>query len=288
MPTSTTESEAQALARLYDLDLADDPGDLDLYRALAARVEGPVVELAAGSGRLAVPLAADGHRVTGVDLDPAMLERARSRATAAGPLVARRVALVEGDMLDTRPEGSGEFGLAILALNSITLLATRDAQRRAVEVMAELVAAGGIVVVDVWQPDAEDLIRFDGRLSLEWLRRDPETGRDVAKLASARFDAPTRTVTLTVVFEEGRPGESPVRWTRSDALRLVSADELRAFAEDAGLVVETLAADHHLTPLGPGADRAILVARRPSAPTVSDGRARPRRRRAGARPASSR
>ena len=39
---------AAALARLYDLDLDDDPGDLDLYLALAARAGGPILELAAG------------------------------------------------------------------------------------------------------------------------------------------------------------------------------------------------------------------------------------------------
>jgi hypothetical protein len=42
---------AAALARLYDLDLADDPGDLDLYLALADRVDGPILELAVGTGR---------------------------------------------------------------------------------------------------------------------------------------------------------------------------------------------------------------------------------------------
>ena len=74
-----TPAEAVALARLYDLDLAQDPGDLDLYLALAGRTGGPILELATGTGRLAVPLAAHGHLVTGVDIDPAMLARARAR-----------------------------------------------------------------------------------------------------------------------------------------------------------------------------------------------------------------
>ena len=77
--TGPIRPRAAALARLYDLDLHDDPGDLDLYLALADRAGGPILELAAGTGRLAVPLAAAGHRVTAVDLDPAMLDRARQR-----------------------------------------------------------------------------------------------------------------------------------------------------------------------------------------------------------------
>jgi SAM-dependent methyltransferase len=252
-----------ALARLYDLDLSVDPGDLDLYLALAARSDRPIVELAVGTGRVAVPLAQAGHRVTGIDIDPPMLARARSRAAAAEPGVADRLRLVEGDLLAPRPEDAGTFGLAILALNSILLVGGLREQRRAMGVLADLLAPGGIAVVDAWQPLAEDLVRFDGRLSLEWLRRDADSGRDVAKLAAAWYDGATRAVTLTTIFDEAAPGEPPSRWTRVEALHLISADELRAHAEDAGLVVEVVAGDYDLAPLSPGDERAILVARRP-------------------------
>ncbi|HKG19035.1 MAG TPA: hypothetical protein VKB00_04795, partial [Candidatus Limnocylindrales bacterium] len=60
-PTDQRDSDLrQALARLYDVDLLDDPGDLDLYLALAARTGGPILELGAGTGRLSVPIAAAG------------------------------------------------------------------------------------------------------------------------------------------------------------------------------------------------------------------------------------
>jgi SAM-dependent methyltransferase len=252
---------AAALARLYDLDLVDDPGDLDLYLALADRASGPVLELAVGSGRLAVPLAEAGHHVTGVDLDPAMLERARIRAERAG--VSDRLELVEGDLVDVRLPTAGRFGLAFLALNSLLVLPTRAAQRAALRTLADHLAPDGVAVVDVWIPDADDLARFDGRISLEWPRQEPETGAIVTKAASAAHDAASATVTLTTIFEEGGQGEPARRWVRRDRLRLVSADELRGFAEDAGLVVEILAGDYGLAPMGPGSDRAILIATRP-------------------------
>jgi hypothetical protein len=50
---------------------------------------------------------------------------------------------------------------------------------------------------------------------------------------------------------------------RVDRLRLTSPDELVGFAEAAGLVVDALAGDYDLSPLEPGAERVILVARRP-------------------------
>ena len=263
---ATPTATARALARLYDLDLLEDPGDLDLYLALAGRTGGPILELAAGSGRIAVPLAAAGHEVTAVDIDPAMLERAYARARAAGRAAGARLELVEADLLGLDLPGSGAYRLAFIALNSLFLLATRDAQRGALRTMAAHLAPGGLAVVDVWLPEPLDLARFDGRLIFEYERTEPETGVRVTKVASARYDQTSAVVDLTVVYEEGDDGASPVRWIRHDPLRLVGAEELRAMAEDAGLVVEQIAGDYDLEPIGPGSDRAILVARCPERP----------------------
>jgi SAM-dependent methyltransferase len=257
-PDPTT---AAALARLYDLDVDDDPGDLDLYAALADRVEGPILELAAGTGRVAVPLAARGYPVTAVDLDPEMLDRARQRAARAG-LEDGRLMLVEADLVGYRSADAGRHALAFIALNSIMLLSTRDAQRAALATLAAHLQPGGVAAVDVWLPGAEDLVRFDGQLILEWIRTDPATGAVVTKTGSAIHDAATGTIALTAIFDEGLPGEPPRRWVRQDRLRLISADELAGFAEDAGLQVELLAGGYDLTPIGPGSERAVLIAER--------------------------
>jgi SAM-dependent methyltransferase len=254
--------EAAALARLYDLDLVEDPGDLDLYLALAGRTGDPILELAAGTGRLTVPLAAVGHRVTAVDLDLAMLERGRARAAAAGPATERRIEFIEADLVGLDLPAAGTFHLAFIALNSLFLLATRDAQREAFRTMARHLVPGGLAVADVWLPDADDLARFDGRLILEYERTDPETDELVTKVAAAQHDASGGVVSLTSIYESGAQGAAATRVVRRDALRLVSADELRDHAEAAGLEVETVAGTYDLDPIGPGSDRAIVVARR--------------------------
>lgn len=272
MSARTSETHAQAIARLYDLDLSEDPGDVELFVALARRTGGPIVELAAGSCRLAIPLAEAGHRVVGVDIDEAMLERGRARAREAGRAVAERIELIKADMVeagtDPRVIAGGPYGLAILGLNSILILTTPDRQRAVFDSMARLLAPGGLAVVDTWLPVPIDLAAFDGRLSLDWLRTDPETGADVTKTSAAWYDPTRRIVTLTTVFEEGEQGIAPRRWTRADALRLITADELMSFAADAGLQVEQMAGDHQLGPLAPGADRVILIARKPGRATT--------------------
>jgi SAM-dependent methyltransferase len=262
MADDTPISLGAALARFYDFDLMEDPGDLDLYLALAARTGGPVLELGCGTGRIAVPLAAAGHDVTAVDIDPAMLERARRRADAAGAAAQGRLEFVEADLLGLELPTAGTFRLALIALNSLFLLASRSSQRQAFATMATHLAPGGLAVADIWLPDADDLARFDGRLILEYERTDPASKALVTKVAAAQHDAASGIVNLTSIYEEGHQGTSAARFVRRDALRLVSADELRDFAESAGLVVETLAGSYDMDQLGQGSERAILVARR--------------------------
>jgi SAM-dependent methyltransferase len=253
------------LARYYDLDLVDDPGDLDMYLALAAAADGPILEPAAGSGRVCVALAAAGHDVTGVDRDPRMLERARvaweSRAGVAGGGSLR---LVDQDI--TRLDLEQRFGLVIVALNSLVLLDGRAVQKQTLEVIARHLVADGRAVIDVWLPTPDDLALYDGRLVLDWVRRDEETGEWVAKSSSARFEAAAATAEVTSFFDAWREDAGGTRRTmRGDQVAFIGASELVGLAESAGLVVETLAGDYSLTPFSGTSERIVMIGRLPSA-----------------------
>jgi SAM-dependent methyltransferase len=253
---------AAALARLYDLDLVDEPGDLDLYLALVARTGGPVLELGVGSGRIALALAEAGYEVTGVDLDAAMLERLQRRLADAPAAIRARVEIVQADLVELHLPGDARFRLCVLALNSILALGSREAQRAALETMSRHLADGGLAVVDVWLPAADELARYDDRLELEYVRPDPDSGLLVTKTTSALYEPAAARVLLTALYEEGEQGKPPRRWIRQDWLQLVGAAELRSLAEDAGLEVEVVAGSYDLSPIGSHDDRAILVGRR--------------------------
>ncbi|MFI5254304.1 MAG: class I SAM-dependent methyltransferase [Candidatus Limnocylindrales bacterium] len=258
-------SGAALLARLYDLDLAgdegSDPGDLDLYLALAAQLEGPILELAAGSGRIVVPLAAAGHAVVGVDRDAAMLARARAAWAGADKGRARgSLELVEADLRSV--ELGARFDLVILALNGLLLMGNANDQQAALSAMARHLRPGhGRAVVDVWLPGPDDLAAYDGRLVDEWQRPDPESGDVVAKLSSARFEPATAEVELVTLFDSWPAGGGPLtRVARTDRMRLLGPAELAGMAAAAGLRTEQLAGDYGLSPFGPGAERVVLVA----------------------------
>lgn len=266
--THQLPTTAELLARYYDLDLEDDPGDRDLYLAMAARTGGPVLELAVGSGRLAVPLARAGYRVTGVDLDPAMLDRARvawERARRqggsgrSGSSGRGTLEFVEADLVTL--DLSERFGLAFIAFNSLFQVGPADRQRAAIASLARHLRPGGVAVVDVELPDAAELASWDGRVVLDWVREDHEApGTRVMRSSSARHDAVTASTSLTVIYDATDPSGAIRRVTRSDRLHLVTVSQLTDAAEAAGLHVELMAGDHQVTPLGPFSPRAVLIA----------------------------
>lgn len=263
------DATAQALARLYDVDLQEDPGDLDLYLALAARTGGPVLELAAGTGRVAVALASAGFEVTAVDIDPAMLSRLRKRLetlAAHDAAAAKRVSVVRADLVGLELEGEPRFGLVFVALNSLLQLESRAAQRAAFVTMARHLADGGVAAVDVWLPSGHELARYDGRTGVDYVRADPETGLLVVKTVAARHNPAQETVELTAVYEEGEQGKPARRWVRQDLLRLVGAEDLAEMALAAGLEIESMAGTYELDPLADHDDRVILIARRRGRP----------------------
>lgn len=263
------DTPADALARYYDLDLQDDPGDLDLYLALASRSGGAILELGAGSGRIAIPLAVAGHDVTAVDLDPAMLARAEARwagqgdgsqSTRRGGRRRGTLRLVEGDMTSVRL--GQRFDLVVIALNTLLLLGDQEQQLAALRTVAAHLSADGRAAIDVWLPGPDDLALYDGRLLLEWQRTDAATTETVAKLASARYDSATATVTLTQLFDAWPEPAGPItRTARTDVLRLLPAAELTLLAEAAGLAVELLAGDYRMGAFGPGDERVVLIGR---------------------------
>ncbi|MBA2260205.1 MAG: class I SAM-dependent methyltransferase, partial [Acidobacteria bacterium] len=213
MPKSgdTGDAVAAALARYYDLDVSEQYDDVEMYLALAAASDGPILELACGSGRICVPLAAAGHRVTGVDRDPAMLDRARTmwagrrKATSDGG----SLDLIQADM--TAVEVKERFGLVILAFNGLLLLPDRSAQEEVVRNIAGHLASDGRAVIDIWLPAPEDLVLYDGRLVTDWIREDPSMGTRVAKTTSARYSPASASATFDTQFDEWRQMDAPTR-----------------------------------------------------------------------------
>jgi SAM-dependent methyltransferase len=252
------QTAGAALARYYDLDLADETDDVDFYLALTGRGGQRILELGCGTGRLAIPIAQKGNDVVGVDNDPAMLVRARTAWAATSGAAGGSLELVEADLLTLHVERP--FDVVIFGLNILLALAGHDEQARALIVGAQHLERGGRLVVDCALPSPAELAAWDGALSLAWQRPDPDTGDEVAKVWSTQYDHVSQLAAITTYFDSWPAmGGALRRVGRRDELHLLSVNELRALVGQAGLAVEQAGGDYAMSPLGPASERAVFV-----------------------------
>lgn len=213
-------------ADVYDdwyADVSDTQGTVERVADLAARVPGrrAVLELGAGSGRLALPLAARGLEVWAVDASQAMIDRLRAKAGAGD------VRTVVGDMSELALGGAPPFAVVLCAFNTLFNLTDDDAQRRCVERVAGVLAPGGRFVVEAFVPPVldEDAPAVD---SVE----PRQIGLDEVVLSVSRLDPATRTITGQHV----QLTEAGIR-LRPWVLHYMSPAQLDAAAEAAGLTL---------------------------------------------------
>ena len=143
-----SSSYGDGFADVYD-DWYADVTDVDATVAHIAGLAGPngsVLELGVGTGRLAIPMAEAGLRVTGIDSSEAMLERLRTRAGEG-------VQSILGDMVEDLPDGP--FDAALVAYNTIFNLLDPEVQAACFRAVAARLSTGGRFVVEAFVPDDE-------------------------------------------------------------------------------------------------------------------------------------
>jgi SAM-dependent methyltransferase len=194
-----------------------------------------VLDLACGGGRHAAALERAGARVTGLDLSPAMLHRARHRS---------RAALVRGDMR-ALPFRAGCFTVVVNLFTSFGYFRSDAEHGEVVRQVARVLAPGGRFVLDYLNADqvrrslrrdSEEIA--DGSVGARVRRRFSEEGRYVVKEIELRAENRS--------FQE--------------RVRLFSAAELEALLRDGGLAVVERFGDYDGSPFGVNAPRTILVA----------------------------
>jgi SAM-dependent methyltransferase len=205
-------------ADIYEEWSAPMTEDVPFYVELAREADGPVVELAVGTGRIAIPIVRSGIRVIGVDSSPGMLAVARAAAEEAG--VADLLDLRLGDFRD--PPVTERVPLVLCPFRSLLHMETEEEKLRALRAARTLLQPDGYFVFDVFAPSREDIEETDGR----WLEREPGI------FERADWDEGSRTLSLSVRSDDGSAITFGLHW--------LSAPEWLRLLDEAELEVEAL------------------------------------------------
>lgn len=137
----------------YDAEYRDYTVDIPFYVERARAAGGPVLEVACGTGRLTIPIAGAGVDITGLDLAPEMLSRARDKAAEAGVIVD----WIEADCRDFHLGRA--FALVFCPFNSMQCLHDRESIESFLACVREHLAPGGRFIVEVFNPNVAILAR---------------------------------------------------------------------------------------------------------------------------------
>ncbi|MDP9367668.1 MAG: class I SAM-dependent methyltransferase [Chloroflexota bacterium] len=246
-----------AIVDFYDLEHAGYEEDLDLYLNLALVTGDPVLELGCGSGRLLVPLADAGHRVTGLDVSAPMLDRARRSAAEAG--VADLITLHESSMTEADQAAGGPFGIAIVALNGLMHLTTVEEQRAALTSIRRALDPRGQLVLDLLNPTPDALRALDQSVVHEgtWTLDD---GTRVDKLAARRILPALQRIETDLWYDRIGADGTLRRVATAYPMRYVHRGELELMLELAGFAEWQIYGSYELDPFEDTSERLIVTA----------------------------
>ena len=247
--------------------------DLEMWNALCSRFEGPVLDLACGTGRVSIALARAGMAVVGVDISQHMVARALNKLTREESQVCNRIDFIVGDM--TSLELDSVFQIAIIPSNSLNELTTFEAQEACLRSVWQHLAPGGILAVvavpengcgstsepeepvDLWErkPFYEAVNPASGLLTRQWILGG--WGDPSLQLHYHRF-----------YFEEvDESGISIRRFALPPApkwhvRRFIGRYEMQLLLEKCGFAVENIYGDYQLGRYGPQSTIMVIEARK--------------------------
>lgn len=262
-------------AALYDLEYLDRQADIQWYRAVAMRPhpgqEEParrkLLELGAGTGRISIPLAKDGHEVLALDRMAPMLEHLKRKLNQAGAL-AGKVEPIQGDLLSL-PQADASLELVLAPFNVLMHLYDRHTLQASFNEVFRVLAPGGVYALDVLLPD------------LEWLTWDPDTRHAVTRFKDPTsgewmlystnhvYDPNTQVCHIKLYYD--RPASSRARSLRGAttvktvalAHRQIFPEELRMLADQSGFEILCHDGDFGQSDLEPGVESQSMLLRKP-------------------------
>jgi SAM-dependent methyltransferase len=208
----------------HDVECAAYDLDLPLWRELAERAGGPILDVGAGTGRVALDLARRGYEVTAIDADPELVHELGTRARTRGLRVRAAVADVRSFEL------GHDFALAIAPMQVVQLLGGERGRRAALASIRRHLTAGSVFAAALADP-------FEGIPAGEVVPPLPDI-RETDGWVYASTPLAVRREQTTAAIDRHRQSISPAgevsERVATIQLDLVSADQLEAEAADCG------------------------------------------------------
>jgi len=250
-------------AQTYDLATSDWPGELDFYKSMIPSPNSTILEIACGTGRVALYLAQQGNPIVGIDHSAPMIEVAQQKSADL-----TNVRWLQADMRDFDLDEC--FDLILIPGHAFQFMCTPDDQVACLTSIKKFLNPNGRLIIHVDHVSAEntwwlgDLCRdLSGKFEPAEEFKHPESGNSVRAKRAWSYEPVTQTAIAETVWEEINIKDEVVNRWESGAVHLhcVFRFEMEHLLRRVGFEIEALYGDFYRAPLDSKSTEIIWVAR---------------------------
>jgi ubiquinone/menaquinone biosynthesis C-methylase UbiE len=236
--------------RHYDQRYRDVTRDIPFWIEQARRYGDPVLELACGTGRVALPLAKEGFRVTGIDISDSMLAQARRKASQEGIAVE----WVKADVRDV--ELGKRFSLVIFPANAICHLLELEDFEACLACVRRHLSTEGRLIIDVFNPRLDILLRDSAKRYPHGEYPDPDGKGTVVVTENNVYDRASQVNHIKLFYR--LPGQED-ELVEELKMRIYFPQELDALLKYNGFVIESKFGDYDEKPFASDSPHQLIV-----------------------------
>ena len=258
--------------RDYDLEHEGDDEDIEFYTRLVRQLRPRrVLELASGSGRVTIPLAAVAEelnlQIVGLEIAPPMLREAERKKAELGPAAVDRVDFTEGDIRTWRSEDP--FDLIISPCSSLSHLLTIDDQLDTWRTAYRNLVPGGRFIADLAMPNLTvyaESMQTPPRTTLEIDidTSDPETGTRLLRYKTTRYKPHEQRAEIRFLYDKFPGGRQVDRYVSDFECHVYYPREVELLFRCTGFELESSYGNYNMRPLRHTSRQMIMVGRRPA------------------------
>lgn len=238
--------------RLYDTLFDDFTGDIPFYQALAEKYGDPILELMCGTGRLTIPLAKKGLKITGLDISPEMLAVARQKTEESD----LSLNWIEADGRDFSLEE--KFNFIFIPFNSFLAMTNQRDMESCLANVRDHMNHDGCFAIDIFNPDMKILMRRrEDRFPVNTVPNPDGEGR-VVITESTFYDAAEQIINIRWYYKFEDTGKEI---TKDFCLRILFPREVDNLLRYSGFVVEDKFGDYDFSPFTASSAKQLIVCR---------------------------
>lgn len=247
-----------SIAHFYDVIHSDLTEDIKFLLRIAEPINGRLLELGSGTGRLVIPLARAGYKVTGIDLSAEMMAIGRRKAADLRETVQNRITFIEGNMVSFKL--AQKFELAIYGHNTFMHIAQFNIDRALKNVRNHLTGPG-MLFIDVDNPIEVADTSIDNLLVLERTFKTPQSGDIVAQYASSWAESDQQVRHISWIFDRSpTAGGLVIRHVVETSLYYYYGHQIEIALDAAGFRIKNFFGDYDESPYFDNSPRMIVLA----------------------------